>query len=346
MRDRLIELPRRQVGAVIQIPGVLRHAEHQPPLPGGQKQRQAIPLRQSLDEQPFQFLAVFDAPGAAGEPPILQLLQADEFGHRRPGLRALHRRHHIAVAGRHQLLEPRTAHRAPPLDGAHIVVVGDGLHQVGGQAFGHRHIHLLAAPAGQAGEQRGQRGGGGVGPGHIQRLLQSVPQRLPVGIAGVIHQPAHRAGDEVGGLKVAVRPGLPKGGDISRRQMGMPPGQLRPVEVQGGGFRRGVAHYHGVRRWQQPVEDGLPVAVRQIQRNAALAGVQIEKGDAGFGMRLIPGERPAAAQRVAHSGRLRLDDRRAIIRQQLSAESRRRPRPQLHHPQPIQQTHRHSNPPS
>ena len=162
------ELPLVQMGTLVQVAGILGHAEHQAALAGCLVQRFAVPLGQPLQQQVVDLLAKLDAAGARGEPLVLQLGHADQLGHRRPRLRALHRGDHVAVAGGHQLLESGTAHWPAALDGAHVVVVGQRLDEMGGEALDRGDVDGLALAREHALEQGGRRGHRGVDARHVE----------------------------------------------------------------------------------------------------------------------------------------------------------------------------------
>ncbi len=65
------------------------------------------------------------------------------------------------------------------------------------------------------------------------------------------------------------------------------------------------------------------LGLRDVERDAAFVGVEIEEQSAFLGMRDIAGKRPARARAIAGAGPFDLDDLGAHVRQQLAAIRRR-----------------------
>lgn len=74
-----------------------------------------------------------------------------------------------------------------------------------------------------------------------------------------------------------------------------------------------------VRPGDEPIEDLATRRVRNVEGNAAFAGVQVKKEAASFGVRLVVRKRAAPTRRIAVRQLLDLHDVGAHVRQKLTA---------------------------
>ena len=156
-------------------------------------------------------------------------------------------------------------------------------------------------------------------PGLVQPHIPAQLQRLPIRQPGGMHLPAYGVENDFRPRVIPVRPRLPEIGNAGINQPRIDPPQRFVPNPQPLGHARTVALHHNIGPLGQPPDDrsgGVPL---QIQRNAALVRVQMQKQPALFGMGNIPGKGPDPPRPVPRRRVLHLDNIRPVVRQQLDA---------------------------
>jgi hypothetical protein len=97
------------------------------------------------------------------------------------------------------------------------------------------------------------------------------------------------------------------------------------------GRLRTVGHDDVVGR-DEAAERDAPVLALEVERDAALAGVEVQERGAGFGLRRAVREGPLPPQRVADTGALHFHDVGAEVAEQLGAVGTTDAGGQLEHP--------------
>ena len=217
--------------------------------------------------------------------------------------------------------------------GAQVAVLGD--EQLAAVGVGHdvlrraveragehlldREVDALAAPEAHARGDRPQAVGGGHRAREEERGVEPGPVRLAPGVGGHGQCASHRVEQHVVGLEVAVRAVLPEVGDRDERGGRVDLGELLLAQPEAGERAGAEVLDDGVGPRGEAAQDALPTFGLEVEREAALPGVEVEEEPAALGMRLVVGEGAGAPRGVAAVGPLDLDHVGAVVAEQLGA---------------------------
>jgi hypothetical protein len=146
--------------------------------------------------------------------------------------------------------------------------------------------------------------------------------------AGDGHEAAHPLGDLIDAGPVPIRPVLPEAGDAAVDQARIDRAQALVVDAESALHVGAVVLHDDVGVLRQPLEDGHPVGLAEVQRDALLVAVQV--------LEIEPVTIAAHTVAGAAAGHLDLDRRGAPI-DELPHAGRAGPRPgQVEHREPAE----------
>ena len=154
--------------------------------------------------------------------------------------------------------------------------------------------------------------------GVVERGIAAHLERLSPRRADGEEQAAERLGDDLVREVVPIRAVLPERGDRRQDEAGVERRQCGIRQVPPGERSGRIALDDHVRLGHQAPEHRLAGGPRQVERDALLRGVQVEKRRAALGVRGVPREWGQGPSGIAFRG-LDLDDARAQARQELAA---------------------------
>ena len=160
--------------------------------------------------------------------------------------------------------------------------------------------------------ERHHRPGGAVDAGADVALVAVGAVRRVFLVAGERHHAAHRDADDVAPLVLRVRAGLAEAGDRCEDDVGLDFAEALVAEADAVEIPRCIRLDDDVGRGYELLERSAALRICNVERDAALVGVQAEEVEAAVGAPIVVPERADVAHRIA-VGRLDADDVRAEI---------------------------------
>jgi hypothetical protein len=156
-----------------------------------------------------------------------------------------------------------------------------------------------------------------MGRAHKEGLIPRGVDRWPGRLAAYVHKTTQRKGREIGPFIMAVRSSLTKTGNRCEDEMRVQPFQILITKAQPRQKSRLKALRYYIYAFDEFAENGSPIGSPQIQRDAFLVAVEVEKVQAAVRARYIVFKRSLTAT-AASIWRFYLNNLRPKVGQQFS----------------------------